>query len=168
MLPEGDFSSVTRQLVMAPPSLTLVAWAGHTLPSWNAWGKLGAGGSPPVSPDLCCWWQKDGMGHPLCLAVLVLAGRVWSQCWANVRAKALHRFILVWGNIQILVTKLGAQMFERRGKSISAYTCIITVPLNWVNYRYASSALLLPTDFSVLNENKHPIVWVRWSETCPK
>lgn len=26
MLPGGDFSSVTRQLVMAPPSLTLVAW----------------------------------------------------------------------------------------------------------------------------------------------
>ena len=83
VLPGGDFSSVTRQLVMAPPSLTLVAGQDTCCNPQNGWGQ-----------PSCVTWLVLLMAEELDGAPCVpsCAGFGWdgvqSQCWANVRAKA--------------------------------------------------------------------------------
>lgn len=73
--------------------------------------------------SLCTWlrWFWLGWGFVSML----------SKC----QSKGLHRFILVQGNVQIVVTKLRAQMVVREGKwSIGVHICAITVPPNWINH----------------------------------
>lgn len=71
MLPGGDFSSVIRQLVMAPSYLTLVAWQDvrcHPEMLEGCWGLVGA---RLCVPQLMLLMAERWDGAPVCLAALV-------------------------------------------------------------------------------------------------
>lgn len=99
-LPEGGF--LFCNLPMAPPGLTLGAWHGCAM-------------IPEFLRGAClCPLAQGGAGTPcLCQLGLAVPGTVAltpSKCQSG----DLHRFILIRGNVQLLATKGGAQMFEGR------------------------------------------------------
>ena len=62
--------------------------------------------------------MAEGWDGALCVPGCAGFGWEWSSVsmLSKCQSKGLHRFILVQGNVQILVTKLGAQVFVREEK----------------------------------------------------
>lgn len=79
MLLGGDFSSVTRQLVIAPPSLTLV---GQQDTYCNPKMPEGVVGCPSLCPLTMLLMAKGWDGAPYVPGCAGLGwGSLWSQCW---------------------------------------------------------------------------------------
>lgn len=106
---------MTRQLVMAPNSLSL-SWQDTCCHRKMLEGTRGWQNPTCVSPACVADGRRVGWGSLCAQLCWFWLGWDFVSMLSKCQSKGLHRFILVQGNVQIMVTKLRAQMFVREEK----------------------------------------------------